>query len=63
MRGFAVSLKVAVFAGEKGSGDALMGRYRAFAGLVFQSKDFTRYEEKTVDECKKFCDTGATHPD
>lgn len=46
-----------VYAGEKGSGDALMGRYRAFAGLVFQSKDFTRYEEKTVDECKKFCDT------
>jgi hypothetical protein len=43
--------------GPKGSGDTVKSRYRAFSGLVFQSKDFTRYEEKTEDECKRFCDT------
>lgn len=46
-----------VYGDEKGSGDKLMSRYRAFPGLVFQSKDWTRYDEQTEADCKRFCDT------
>jgi len=46
-----------VFSAPKSGGDNVMGRYRRFDGLMYQSKDFTRYEDKSEKECKKFCDT------
>merc|ERR1719409_936505 len=33
-------------------------KYRDFAGLMYQSKTWTRYMGKTAEECRKFCDTG-----
>jgi len=47
-----------VYSGEAYSGENRMGNYRRFDGLMYQSQEFTRYEEKSEDECKKYCDTG-----
>merc|ERR1711990_1275 len=46
-----------VYSEEKAFGDNRMGNYRRFAGLMYESQEFTRYEEKSEEECKKYCDT------
>jgi len=44
-----------IFAGAKVSGSQLMGEYRRFDGLMYQSDTFTRYQGKTLKECRRFC--------
>lgn len=46
-----------VYSDEAQSGENRMGNYRRFDGLMYQSQDFTRYEEKSEAECKKYCDS------
>jgi hypothetical protein len=43
------------FPGAKDSGKNLLGKYRSFMGLMYQSKEFTRYQGKTQPECREFC--------
>ena len=42
----------------KDSGRQLMGDYRRFDGLMYQTAQFTTYQGKTVKECRKFSDMG-----
>ena len=35
-----------------------MGEYRRFDGLMYQSDTFTRYQGKTLKECRRFCNMG-----
>jgi len=43
------------FGGEKISGKNVMGKYRSFPGLMYQSREFTRYQGKSQKECREFC--------
>lgn len=42
--------------GKKGSGDNRMSRYRAFPGLMYEEKAWTRYEKQEEGGCRKLCD-------
>lgn len=44
------------FTDPKDSGRQLMGKYRRFDGLMYQTAQFTTYQGKSLKECRKFCD-------
>lgn len=44
------------FTDPKESGRQLMGKYRRFDGLMYQTAQFTTYQGKSLKECRKFCD-------